>query len=322
MDLSGLCELDLDVPDGFFDFSDTETDTTQPAPVPPVPATETGSATNPRAHFSELSTDKLHDYSKRFVPVSTRDTTKWAVTNFNDWVKYCNSSECDEDHIPPDILLTATATDLNRVLSLYVMETHNTMGSKYPNKTINLLLAGLRRYMASNDPRAINFLDEKNPEFAGLRGVRDRVSREMWNAGIGVTENHTEGISFKEEQLLWSKGMLGFDSPNILLNTIFFYNGKVLILRGGREHRELKLSQFYFGNENGKAYVQFAETGSKNRSGSYKGKTCNKVIRHYADLSLGNKCYHYILSFYFQKIPQEYPGNAFYFLFCYPRRTH
>ena len=179
--------------------------------------------------------------------------------------------------IPPDILLTGTATDLNRVLLLYVMETRNTNGGNYPNKTINLLLAGLRRYMVSNDPRAISFLVEKNPVFAGLRGVIDRVLQELWNARIGVTENHTEGKSFKEEQLLWSKGILGFNISKMLLNTIFFYNGKVLILRGGREHCELKLSQFYFGNENGKAYVQFAETGSKNRSGIYEDKIC---IRH------------------------------------------
>ena len=87
--------------------------------------------------------------------------------------------------------------------------------------------------MVSSNASAINFLVEKNPEFAGLRGVKDRVSRELWNAGIGVTESHTEGISFEEEQLLWSKGILRFDSPRMLLNAIFFYNGKVLILRGG-----------------------------------------------------------------------------------------
>ena len=49
---------------------------------------------------------------------------------------------------------------------------------------------------------------------------------------------------------------------------------------------------------------------------SYKDKTSNKVIRHYADSSLGNKCYHYILSFYFQKIPQDYKENAFYLRPC------
>ena len=126
-----------------FYFSDTEIDPTRSAPVSPVPATKTVSATNPRSCFSELFTDKLDNYSKGFVPVSTRANTKWAVTNFNDWVKYHNSSERDEDHIPPDYLLTATATDLNRVLS-YVTEARNTKGGKYPNKTINLLLAGLR----------------------------------------------------------------------------------------------------------------------------------------------------------------------------------
>ena len=250
------------------------------------------------------------------MPISTRSNTKWALTNFNEWVKYRNSFGTEDDYIAPDVLLTGSATDLNRVLSLYVMETHNAKGGRYPNKTINLLLAGLRRHMVSENPKAINFLDEKNPEFAGLRGVRDRVAKELWSAGIGVADKHTEGISYDEEQLLWSEGVLGFDNPRTLLNTVFFYNGKVLILRGGREHRELKFSQFSFGAERGKNYVQFVETGSKNRSGSYKSKHSNKVIKHYADSSLGNRCYYYILSFYWQKIPSHYDGDCFYLRPC------
>uniref|UniRef100_A0A1X7UMI5 ZMYM2-like/QRICH1 C-terminal domain-containing protein n=1 Tax=Amphimedon queenslandica TaxID=400682 RepID=A0A1X7UMI5_AMPQE len=170
--------------------------------------------------------------------------------------------------------------------------------------------------MVSENPKAINFLDEKDPEFAGLRGVRDRVAKELWSAGIGVADKHTEGISYDEEQLLWSEGVLGFDNPRMLLNTVFFYNGKVLILRGGREHQELKFSQFSFGAERGKNYIQFVEMGSKNRSGSYKSKHSNKVIKHYADPSLGKKCYYYILSFYWQKVHKHYDGNCFYLQPC------
>ena len=74
----------------------------------------------------------------------------------------------------------------------------------------------------SENPKAINFFDEKNPEFAGLRGVRDRVAKELWSAGIGVADKHNEGISYDEEQLLWSEGVLGLDYPRTLLNTVFF----------------------------------------------------------------------------------------------------
>ncbi len=61
-------------------------------------------------------------------------------------------------------------------------------------------------------------------------------------------------------------------------------NGKVLCLRGGREHKALKISQLTFGSDDDGEYVVYAENGSKNRSGTYKDKPgSNKVIKHYAN---------------------------------------
>ena len=37
---------------------------------------------------------------------------------------------------------------------------------------------------------------------------------------------------------------MGTDTPKQLLNTVFFYVGKIFCLRGGVEQRGLKISQF------------------------------------------------------------------------------
>ena len=37
--------------------------------------------------------------------------------------------------------------------------------------------------------------------------------------------------------------MLGVDTPQSLLRAVFYYNKKCLCLRGGKEHRALKISQ-------------------------------------------------------------------------------
>ena len=50
-------------------------------------------------------------------------------------------------------------------------------------------------------------------------------------------------IRFYEEKQLWASGVLSTDTPLGLLNAVFYYNGLNLALRGGDEHKGLKLSQ-------------------------------------------------------------------------------
>ena len=49
-----------------------------------------------------------------------------------------------------------------------------------------------------------------------------------------------EAITEEEEELFWEKGLLGNSSCKSLLNTVYFYNGKLFGLRGG-EHRNINL---------------------------------------------------------------------------------
>ena len=54
----------------------------------------------------------------------------------------------------------------------------------------------------------------------------------------------TPVLSASEEDVLWNNGILSLDNPVGLMNAVFFYSGKNFCLRGGAEHRNLKLSQF------------------------------------------------------------------------------
>lgn len=59
----------------------------------------------------------------------------------------------------------------------------------------------------------------------------------------------------------------------------------------------------------------YTENGSKNRSGSYKDKTPNKVVRHYGEPQLKERCYVFILKKYFSVLPRrvlEDPKSLFY----------
>ena len=54
------------------------------------------------------------------------------------------------------------------------METHRVDRKKFPYKSIDCLLSGLLRHVREINPAtASNFLDENNPNYAGLHGTRD-----------------------------------------------------------------------------------------------------------------------------------------------------
>ena len=63
--------------------------------------------------------------------------------------------------------------ELCRVLSLFVVEARKQDGKPYPAKTLYHLLAGILRYMRDVDPKAPNFLDQKDGDFKKLHGTMD-----------------------------------------------------------------------------------------------------------------------------------------------------
>ena len=99
------------------------------------------------------------------------------------------------------------------------------------------LLCGINRYLRSNDPKAPNLVDNKNPEFAKLHRTMDRYFRQLRIHGVGAEVKHAATISNEEENLLWEHNLCSF-AP------CFATTAKFFCLRGGKEHGGLKPSQF------------------------------------------------------------------------------
>ena len=82
------------------------------------------------------------------------------------------------------------------------------------------------------------------------------------------------------------------------------------MLRGGEEHRNLKISQLIFrkvdnpSNPNEKIeVVEYREFSSKNRPGSrHQLNIQNKVTTHYVRADLGERCFVHLLKFYLKKL--------------------
>ena len=68
--------------------------------------------------------------------------------------------------------------------------------------------------------------------------------KRLQQEGLGFASRKAEPLTEEEEELLWTKGLLGKHSPQTLLDTIIFMNGVYFALRSGKEHRQLRANPY------------------------------------------------------------------------------
>lgn len=173
-------------------------------------------------------------------------------------------------------------------------------------------MTNLQKYAREQDGEALHFMNQKDDRFNRLHTVLDNLSRQLHKEGIGTSKAQARVVTVAEEEQLWDSEVIGIDTPEALLNAVFFYCGIYLCLRGGEEHRQLKLSQFLIEVENPHdaqekiKCLTYTEHGSKNRPGSlHHVHLANKVVHHYANSSMGICCYVYLMDLYISKLPAK-----------------
>ncbi|CAC5419004.1 unnamed protein product [Mytilus coruscus] len=153
--------------------------------------------------------------------------------------------------------------------------------------------SGYYRHQKSS---SINFFTD--PEFLWARQVLDAVMKERATEGLGAnTRKQADVISVDEETSLYDKGILGVDNPQQLLDTLLYLCGLHFALRGGTEHRRLRLNSNPqitgpFQDKDAKLrYLLYKEDVSKANAGGLKHrKVVPKCVRAFENSENRNKC--------------------------------
>ena len=254
--------------------------------------------------FAKATKEEIDKYAERYVPKKTDDSTQWSVRTFRNWMKEHNERVIEEDdEIPEDILESMNPQVLNKWLSVFIVEARKVNCEPYPPTTLHNILSGILRYMRSLDPhRCPNFFSKSDTNFVSFRNTMDSVFRKLREDGVGVNKKHAKPFSKAEESQLWDSGVLGTDNPLALQRAVFYYNGKNFCLRGGVEHRELKLSQL---RRNSRGYT-YTENVSKNRTGGISQfRLDNKSVFIPAVPEAGDRCHCSLLDKYISKLPAK-----------------
>ena len=129
-------------------------------------------------------------------------------------------------------------------------------------------------------------------------------------------KKQAEIITQEMEDNLWEIGVLGDNSPDVLLNSLFYYIGLCFALRGGDEHRRLRHDpgQIKLHEPCGSpSYLVYTEDISKtNQGGLLHRDKAPKKVTHYMNVDCPQKCLVRLFKLYNTKCPADRPANAFY----------
>ena len=157
---------------------------------------------------------------KAYAPESMRKI-KYAVDMFCDWREARLVSDPHPAVLKCDIrngLGSFSRRNLCDALCLFATEIVRLDDKDFPPKSVKGLIYNIQMHMFANgypwrlfDP--LHFHD--------LRNTVDNVMKLRTRQGLGEIKK-AGIISFAMEEILWSKGVLGEDSPIKLLFTVFF----------------------------------------------------------------------------------------------------
>ena len=165
--------------------------------------------------------------------------------------------------------------------------------------------------MKNTNQDAPVFLNKADNRFKVLHNCLDVIFRRLHESNIGTSTVHHNPFTKEEIDQLWATGVLGTSNPQSLLNAVFFNSGMQFCLRGGDEHRRLKLDQIKR-EETGYIYYK---NGSKNRKGTFSDRSLsNKVVKSERVPEAGERCHIALLDLYLSKLPADaHRVDPFYF---------
>ena len=255
-----------------------------------------------KRRFDETSLEEITALEKPHMAKNTEVSSKWAMKNLTEW--FLDYNKWNPDLPCPESILTSSPPskeELSKFLTIFIAETRNQNGEKYP-RTVYALLSGIIRSMVAENPQYPNFLCKSDPAFKTFHTAMDNLFKKLKSDGVGADAKHTEAISAEEEKQLWESGVLNVSTPTGLLRAVFYMCGKCFCLRGGLEHRNLSVSQLKRLTDPDR-YL-YLEHSSKNRPGGVdQVKLDHKSVTIVANSSVGERCPVFILDKYISKLP-------------------
>lgn len=217
---------------------------------------------------------------------------KWAVKVFKEWLSERQKNGLVNGlHVFKD-LESMSQSELNSQLPFFFFEVRKMNGEYYPSNSLRDIFQGIGYYLNQILGKPYKLFSDK--EFGDSRNALDASMKCANKAGIKPSGNGSASpISHEQEELMWSRNVLGHETPKQLINTIFFLAGKYFALRGGKEHRELEWqNQIRLEQTQSGECLVYSNTFAKNYSGGLKQQGIKpKEVKVFENIENPDRCF-------------------------------
>ena len=171
-----------------------------------------------RSFKKPLPENVMVQYSRKQFSDETHKKIKWVRNMYSDWRDFRNADANLQD-VTCDIqsLGSFTKEELCSALCKFITEVRKLDGSEFPPCTLYDIIICVQFWLESN---GYNWRLVSGKEFETLKFTLDNCMKERASRGIGSKVRKAEVLTFTDEDLLWSLGLLGSHTPQVLINTV------------------------------------------------------------------------------------------------------
>ena len=153
---------------------------------------------------------------------------------------------------------------LNKRLESFYAELTKQNGEDYEPSCLTVMMAALDRHL--KDSGCLFSLQDRT--FYTSREVLNGKAKSLRDEGKGKRPFKADSINPAEEDILWSQGHLGTNSPHTLIWTLWWVLNEQVGGRGQEGHHELRIEEFSLCTDDaGREYLNFVEGPRKTRQG-------------------------------------------------------
>ena len=244
------------------------------------------------------------------VPKITHSDIQYCIRVWAQWPKNC--IETTNSIIPS--LSSIKPDELEYWLTRLVLEVRKQDHTEYSPATIHHLCSGIQCHLRANHLPQLDIYTDAL--FANFCSTLDVEMKRLQQQGLGSKEKKAEPLTDEDEDILWSKGILGDHTPQASLSTMVSCNGIYFALRSGKEHRELSFCccQIEVVQKEGqRPYLLYTEDQTKNHPGGLVGqKNPPKVVKHHSHIENQSRYFVRLFTLYRSLCPSNPKRNSFY----------